>query len=177
MVSSAPAATMATMTAARTTPAQPRKSTAAQTEQERMTIFGARKPDSAAAIRGKPRFLGLILTGVLLVFLAGVAAFSSIGTDTSLRGFFGGDPETGAPQDIALPAPAHLGHDHPARGAKFIGQPGEIAGVAGQAVHAQHRQGRAAIGARIVAVMQAKAVATGPEAIFVIGSHERRYSL
>lgn len=106
MVSSAPAATMATMTAARTTPAQPRKSTAAQTEQERMTIFGARKPDSAAAIRGKPRFLGLILTGVLLVFLAGVAAFSSIGTDTSLRGFFGGDPETTAPQDIAMPAPA-----------------------------------------------------------------------
>ncbi len=106
MASSAPAATTATMTAARTTPAQPRKSTTAQTEQERMTIFGARKPDSAAAIRGKPRYLGLILTGALLVFLAGVAAFSSIGTDTSLRGFFGGDPETSAPQDIALPAPA-----------------------------------------------------------------------
>ncbi|NNE54227.1 MAG: hypothetical protein HKN30_17710 [Sulfitobacter sp.] len=43
-------------------------------EAERMTIFGARKGD----VRGKPRFLGLILTAALLIFLAGVAAWAAV---------------------------------------------------------------------------------------------------
>ena len=43
-------------------------------EAQRMTVFGAR---SDAQVGGKPRFLGLILTAILLVFLAGVAARAS----------------------------------------------------------------------------------------------------
>lgn len=53
----------------------------ASSEQERMTIFGARKTD----VGGKPRFLGLILTAALLVFLAGVAAWASVFLDDGLR--------------------------------------------------------------------------------------------
>ncbi len=93
-MSAAPAATMANMTA-----------TAAQTEQQRMTVFGARKPAAElAAQRGKPRFLGLVLTGVLLAVLAGVAAFSAISSDTALRGFFGNGDDDAPQTRIALPA-------------------------------------------------------------------------
>ncbi|MDF3413189.1 hypothetical protein HKX54_01870 [Sulfitobacter sp. M57] len=46
-------------------------------ETERMTIFGARN----AQVGGKPRFLGLILTAALLVFLAGMAAWASVFLD------------------------------------------------------------------------------------------------
>ncbi|UOA15332.1 hypothetical protein DSM109990_02162 [Sulfitobacter dubius] len=47
-------------------------------EAERMTVFGARRRNE---VGGKPRFLGLILTAALLVFLAGVAAWASIFLD------------------------------------------------------------------------------------------------
>ncbi len=50
-------------------------------EAERMTVFGARKID----VGGKPRFLGLILTAVLLVFLAGVAAWASVFLDDGIN--------------------------------------------------------------------------------------------
>ncbi|MEP5732248.1 MAG: hypothetical protein ABJL67_23100 [Sulfitobacter sp.] len=50
-------------------------------EQERMTVFGARK----AQVGGKPRFLGLILTAALLVLLAGVAAWASVFLDDGLK--------------------------------------------------------------------------------------------
>lgn len=50
-------------------------------EAERMTVFGARRSD----IGGKPRFLGLLLTAVLLVFLAGVAAWASVFLDDGLN--------------------------------------------------------------------------------------------
>tara|TARA_R110002049_G_scaffold140930_9_gene302437 strand:- start:44576 stop:47224 length:2649 start_codon:yes stop_codon:yes gene_type:complete len=57
-------------------------------EAERMTVFGARR---STDVRGKPRFLGLILTAALLVFLAGVAAWASIFLDDgmSLSRLFG----------------------------------------------------------------------------------------
>lgn len=62
----------------------------AETERQRMTVFGARKPEKArAAVGGKPRYLGLILTAVLLLFLAGVAAWASIFVDEGLARFFG----------------------------------------------------------------------------------------
>ncbi len=64
-------------------------------EQDRMTVFGARK----AQVGGKPRFLGLILTAALLVFLAGVAAWASVFLDDgiSLSRLFGDrDPKTTA---------------------------------------------------------------------------------
>ncbi|MGC1497358.1 MAG: hypothetical protein WA790_16250 [Sulfitobacter sp.] len=65
--------------AKRTKPVKP--VTPPGTEAERMTIFGARKID----VGGKPRFLGLILTAALLVFLAGVAAWASVFLDDGLN--------------------------------------------------------------------------------------------
>lgn len=68
-------------------------------ESERMTIFGARK----SQVRGKPRFLGLILTAALLVFLAGVAAWASVFLDDGmgLSRLFGNRAE---PQVATAPA-------------------------------------------------------------------------
>ena len=51
-------------------------------EAERMTVFGAR----TAEVGGKPRFLGLIMTVVLLVFLAGVAAWAAVFLDDGIAG-------------------------------------------------------------------------------------------
>lgn len=66
-------------------------------EATRLTVFGAR---GQPASRGKPRFLGLILTALLLLFLVGVAAWSTI--------FGGGDPSDGsgerAPEIALTPA-------------------------------------------------------------------------
>lgn len=52
-------------------------------ETARMTVFGARKTDPAA-IGGKPRHLGLILTAVLLAFLAAVAAWAALFLDDEM---------------------------------------------------------------------------------------------
>ncbi|WP_417719653.1 hypothetical protein [Salipiger sp.] len=78
----------------------------ADEERRRMTVFGARGNDQ---IGGKPRFLGLMLTLVLLVFLAGVAAWASVFLDTGLSRFFAPPAETetdfAALPAEALPAP------------------------------------------------------------------------
>lgn len=50
-------------------------------EAEQMTIFGARKN---VTVGGKPRYLGLLLTAALLIFLAGVAAWASVFLDDGL---------------------------------------------------------------------------------------------
>ncbi len=75
----------------------------AVSEAERMTVFGARRTE----VGGKPRFLGLILTAVLLVFLAGVAAWASVFLDEgmSLSRLFGPrpTPEVAAAPDTPLP--------------------------------------------------------------------------
>jgi len=47
-----------------------------------MTVFGARSDQ----VGGKPRFLGLVMTVVLLVFLAGVAAWAAVFLDDGLAG-------------------------------------------------------------------------------------------
>jgi len=57
-------------------------------ERQRMTVFGARED---VAVRGKPRFLGLILTAILLLFLIGVAAWASIFLDEGIARFFRAD--------------------------------------------------------------------------------------
>ncbi|WP_371223077.1 hypothetical protein [Roseovarius sp. 2305UL8-3] len=57
-------------------------------ERERMTVFGAREKPS---VGGKPRFLGLVLTAVLLLFLIGVAAWASIFLDDGIARFFRDD--------------------------------------------------------------------------------------
>lgn len=54
-------------------------------ESDRMTVFGARGQQK---VGGKPRFLGLILTAVLLLLLLAVAAVASIFLDDGLAGLF-----------------------------------------------------------------------------------------
>lgn len=66
-------------------------------EAQRMTIFGAR---SQPETRGKPRFLGLILTALLLLFLIGVAAWSTIFSQDGLSGLLKGSE----PQVAVTPA-------------------------------------------------------------------------
>lgn len=59
-------------------------------EAKRMTVFGAR---GALEVGGKPKFLGLILTTVLIIFLLGVAAWASIFLKDSVALLFGTEPE------------------------------------------------------------------------------------
>ncbi len=64
----------------------------AQSERQKMTVFGARKPEKskkAAVVGGKPRYLGLGLMLALLLFLAGVATWASLFLDDGLAGLFG----------------------------------------------------------------------------------------
>ncbi|MYM54598.1 hypothetical protein [Thalassovita mangrovi] len=49
-----------------------------ETEAQRLTVFGARDSKS---VGGKPRFMGLILTALLLVFMVIMAAWASLGSD------------------------------------------------------------------------------------------------
>ncbi|WP_138933608.1 hypothetical protein [Roseovarius arcticus] len=82
-------------------------------EKQRMTVFGARQ----SAVRGKPRFLGLILTAILLLFLVGVAAWASVFLEDGLARFFrGGDdiqladvPAADEADDVAAQDPASSG--------------------------------------------------------------------
>ena len=85
-------------------PPAPAPADTEKSEQERMTIFGARKTE----VGGKPRFLGLILTAALLVFLAGVAAWASVFLDDGLklsRLFGDRSPETAAVGSDPVPEP------------------------------------------------------------------------
>ncbi len=63
-------------------------------ERQRMTIFGARTSEEggAAVIGGKPRYLGLALTAMLLVFLAGVAAWATVFRGDGIASFFNPPP-------------------------------------------------------------------------------------
>ncbi|MGJ8544928.1 MAG: hypothetical protein ACSHWZ_05750 [Sulfitobacter sp.] len=78
------------------------KTTPAGDEAAQMTVFGAR---DSAHVGGKPRFLGLIMTVVLLVFLAGVAAWASVFMDDGLARFFG-DRSPNAVASAPASAPA-----------------------------------------------------------------------
>ncbi|MCB1362608.1 MAG: hypothetical protein KDK02_00700 [Rhodobacteraceae bacterium] len=96
-------------TAAKPGPAAPRAPNAASPriddlpasdETARMTRFGAR---GVAAVGGKPRHLGLILTLALLVFLAAIAAWAALFLDNGIAGLF---RQTETKSDFALvPAP------------------------------------------------------------------------
>ena len=79
-------------------------------EARRMTVFGAREE---VPVRGKPRYLGLILTAILLLFLVSVAAWASIFMDEGLARFFGDEDSqvTAAPEveaDIDASAPEEV---------------------------------------------------------------------
>ena len=79
-------------------PAPTAQVAAAGSEAERMTVFGAR----ADQVGGKPRFLGLIMTVILLVFLAGVAAWAAVFLDEGLSGLIkkdGGRAIASAPEN------------------------------------------------------------------------------
>ncbi|MGV6849484.1 MAG: hypothetical protein ACWA5A_14015 [Marinibacterium sp.] len=88
--------------------------TAAPTQDEaaRMTVFGAR---DAAAARSRPRFMGVILTVVLLIVMAAVAAWASgFGNDAFARLFRSPGPSVAATAPVtAMPGPEIL--DMPAR--------------------------------------------------------------
>ncbi|SFK50253.1 hypothetical protein [Shimia haliotis] len=54
-------------------------------EKERLTVFGSRQEE----VRGKPRHLGLILTTLLLLFLALVALWATFFVEDGVAGLFG----------------------------------------------------------------------------------------
>ncbi|SEL14927.1 hypothetical protein SAMN05444413_106101 [Roseivivax marinus] len=62
------------------------KAKAPRDEAQSMTVFGARS--DAQNVGGKPRFLGLMLTAALLIFLAGVAAWASVFLDDGIARLF-----------------------------------------------------------------------------------------
>ena len=59
---------------------------------------------AARPVKGKPRFLGLILTLGLLLFLAAVAAWAAMTSETGLAGLFGRGTSTETAQTTAQPA-------------------------------------------------------------------------
>ncbi|MEZ5675816.1 MAG: hypothetical protein R3D81_11510 [Thalassovita sp.] len=84
------------------TAASPDETDKPQSETQRMTMFGMRSTDkTAAAIGGKPKHLGLVLTAILLAFLAIMAVWATFISEDGLAGLFGTDtPEV---QVSALP--------------------------------------------------------------------------
>lgn len=72
-------------------------------EAERLTLFGARGTDKPE-VGGKPRFLGLILTAILFLFIFGVAAWSALFTEDGLGRFLSGDSEL----IVVTPEPAPI---------------------------------------------------------------------
>ncbi|MFA8385481.1 MAG: hypothetical protein ACEPO2_07645 [Pelagibaca sp.] len=84
-------ARIAAMRAGRQPDPAPASTATVQDERARMTVFGAR---TEPQIGGKPRFLGLMLTSALLIFLLAVAAWASVFLDEGLSRFFDRDPDT-----------------------------------------------------------------------------------
>ncbi|WP_425073065.1 hypothetical protein [Sagittula sp. S175] len=64
---------------------------APQDELEKMTVFGARKAQAAPA---RPRYLGLLLTVLLVLFMLGVGAWSALFTENGFAGLFGSSDDT-----------------------------------------------------------------------------------
>ena len=65
---------------------QPLASSGTLNEAQRMTVFGARRSDDAPA--RQPRYMALILTALLLLFLVAVAAWSALVLDDGISGLF-----------------------------------------------------------------------------------------
>jgi len=79
---------------------QPLASSGTLNEAQRMTVFGARRSDDAPA--RQPRYMALILTVLLLLFLVAVAAWSALVLDDGISGLFrGGDPVQTADEDTS----------------------------------------------------------------------------
>ncbi|MCI5111180.1 MAG: hypothetical protein MRY75_11560 [Marivita sp.] len=91
-------ARIAAMRAGRKTDPLPAAAAPVEDERARMTVFGAR---TEPQIGGKPRFLGLMLTSALLIFLLAVAAWASVFLDDGLSRFF--DREDATPSIARMP--------------------------------------------------------------------------
>ncbi|MBU2992881.1 hypothetical protein Q4555_03250 [Octadecabacter sp. 1_MG-2023] len=89
----------------------PEPKEAAPEEKSRLTVFGARKqPKPKPVVGGKPRFLGLILTAVLLLFLLAFAAFAAMSED-GIAGWFGfgsSDTQIAADPDTVDPSASEV---------------------------------------------------------------------
>ncbi|MGJ8610234.1 MAG: hypothetical protein ACSHWY_04025, partial [Octadecabacter sp.] len=90
--------------AANVEPGEPDDTTDTPKQKARLTVFGARKSPKKrekAVVGGKPRFLGLILTAVLLLFLLALAAFAAMSDENFARwlGFGGDDTQIASPAD------------------------------------------------------------------------------
>ncbi len=70
--------------------APPLPVTPPEDETERMTLFGER---AEQRIGGKPRYLGIALTVLLLIFLVAVAAWAAISPSSPLSGLFNAAPD------------------------------------------------------------------------------------
>ncbi|MFY0623735.1 MAG: hypothetical protein JXQ89_18795 [Pelagimonas sp.] len=88
-------------------------------ESDKFTVFGAR---NRPPVGGKPRFLGLMLTAGLLLFLVGIAAWATVFLDEGVAGLFKGKSDveiadTGVPQaqptPVAPPATAAVATNVP----------------------------------------------------------------
>lgn len=78
-------------------------------EKTRLTVFGARKKPKTkpkVVIGGKPRFLGLILTAVLLLFLLAMAAVAALSEDGFANWFGFGSTETQMASDPTAKPPS-----------------------------------------------------------------------
>jgi hypothetical protein len=71
-------------------------------ETDRMTVFGARKPQK---VGGKPKFLGLILTALLVLFIAAVASWAAFFSGSGFFDFSGNSSEPPAKTEQGVPAP------------------------------------------------------------------------
>jgi hypothetical protein len=63
------------------------------TESQRMTVFGQRKPDKAANIGGKPKYLGLALTAALVLFMVAAGIWATVFNSSAVTHLFGSEPE------------------------------------------------------------------------------------
>jgi hypothetical protein len=77
----------------------------ADTERDRMTVFGARPKGEAVAVGGKPKYLGLILTILLLLAMLAVAALASTISEETLARWFGRSDPTEVEVVAADPPP------------------------------------------------------------------------
>lgn len=66
-------------------------------EKDRMTIFGARRTENIQP--EKPRYMALILTAILLLFLVGVAAWAALFLDDGVAGLFRSSDEVQTAED------------------------------------------------------------------------------
>lgn len=88
------------------------------TESQRMTIFGAR---SGQDVRGKPKYLGLVMTAILLLFLAAVAVWAALYLEDGLAGLFRNDD---TPRVVMLdPQAATVPQDTPPTAPRPLTQP------------------------------------------------------